>query len=280
MTSTERVDDLRRRNPEWAPWLAVISTILKELGGPAWDAAVPESPKARKAAVPVLAKNVLRVDRAAIRRTFEDLVRAARENGTSGLSRLAATDVDSRALFQLAINRERERLHAFASDAAVDPAPLEALANLLPMPLLHACNRTWGASAATGWNAGYCAVCGAWPAFAEVLGIERSRHLRCGQCGSDWEAHGLTCVYCGMSDHNELASLVSEDAGSASSIDACKRCRGYLKVFTRLRGSAAADVIVDDLASAELDIAAAVRGYKRPAGTGYKLHVMLAEHDG
>ena len=36
------------------------------------------------------------------------------------------------------------------------------------------------------------------------------------------------------------------DGRAGSSIDACKRCLGYLKVFTRLRASSPVDVIVDD----------------------------------
>lgn len=279
MTTVQRLDDLRARNPEWAPWLAVIAAAVDEICAPAWDAAVPQPPNARSPAVPLLAKAVLRIDRDAIEHAYDRLVRSARENGMSGLTRLSIAPVDARGLFQVAVNRDRARLHALASDAGVEPAAFEALALLLPMPFLHACNRRWGASISARWNAGYCGVCGAWPAFAEVLGIERSRHLRCGQCGSDWETHALTCVYCGMSDHNELASLVFEDGGSASAIDACKRCLGYLKVFTHLKASAPIDVTVDDLAGAELDIAATLRGYKRPPGTAYTLHLTLDEHD-
>ena len=39
-----------------------------------------------------------------------------------------------------------------------------------------------------------------------------------------------------MSDHDELASLVPEKAGSNAVIDACQRCLGYVKTFTSLQG--------------------------------------------
>jgi FdhE protein len=276
MTAAPRIADLGARNPEWAPWLAVISALLEEIGRPGWDGVVPHVPKPRSPAVPLLAGRVLSPCSDSIVRAYQLLARTARESGSPGFFHMADANVDACALFQVAINRDSERLRAAASDAGVDPAAFEALALLLPVPFLHACNRRWGALASARWNAGYCGVCGAWPAFAEVLGIERTRHLRCGQCGSGWEMHGLICVYCGMADHTELATLVTEDGGAAS-IDACKRCRGYLKVFTRLKGSAPAEVIIDDLASAELDIAATVRGYKRPQRTGYTLQVTLGD---
>lgn len=276
MTPAQRIDELRTRNPEWAPWLAVISALVEEIGAPAWDAMVPQRTQPRSPAVPLLAGQVLQPRRDAIVHAYRVLARTARDSGSPAFATLSDTKVDALALFQVAVNRDGERLRAFAPDAGADPAAFEALALLLPIPFFHACSRRWGARDCAGWNAGYCGVCGAWPAYAEVLGIERTRHLRCGQCGSGWEMHGLTCVYCGMTDHTELASLVSEDGGAAT-IDACKRCLGYLKVFTRLQGIAPAEVIIDDLASAELDVAATVRGYKRPAGTGCTLQVTLGD---
>ncbi|HET8563195.1 MAG TPA: formate dehydrogenase accessory protein FdhE, partial [Candidatus Binatia bacterium] len=82
---------------------------------------------------------------------------------------------------------------------------------------------------------------------------------------------------CGMTDHNELVSLVPEKSGSTSVIEACKRCLGYVKTFTMLQGSPPAKVIVEDLASVDLDIAAVEQGYKRPEGPGYALEIAV-EH--
>jgi FdhE protein len=83
-----------------------------------------------------------------------------------------------------------------------------------------------------------------------------------------------------MTDHRELVSLVPENSGSNSVIDACTRCRGYLKTFTTLQGSPPDKVILDDLASVELDVAAVEQGYKRPQGAGYFLNVTVAENSG
>ena len=78
-----------------------------------------------------------------------------------------------------------------------------------------------------------------------------------------------------MIDHQDLVSLVPEKSGSTRIVEACKRCLGYVKSFTVLQGSPAAGVILDDLASVDLDIAALVQGYKRPEGTGYCLDVTI-----
>ena len=81
-----------------------------------------------------------------------------------------------------------------------------------------------------------------------------------------------------MTDHNELVSLVPEQSGSNSVIDACKRCLGYAKTFTTLQGSPSAKILLDDLATAHLDIAALEQGYKRPQGAGYSLNVTVMDN--
>jgi FdhE protein len=88
----------------------------------------------------------------------------------------------------------------------------------------------------------------------------------------------LFCPYCGVTDHEELVSLVPEKSGSNSVIEACKHCLGYVKSFTRLQGSPPAEVLLEDLASVELDVAAIEQGYKRPQGTGYALTVNVSEN--
>jgi FdhE protein len=83
-----------------------------------------------------------------------------------------------------------------------------------------------------------------------------------------------------MTDHNELVSLVPENSRSNSVIEGCARCRGYVKSFTTLQGSPPDKVMLDDLASVELDVAAVEQGYKRPEGGGYFLGVSVAENTG
>lgn len=80
-----------------------------------------------------------------------------------------------------------------------------------------------------------------------------------------------------MTDHENLVSLVPEKGGTTRVIEACKRCLGYVKCFTVLQGSPPAKVMIDDLASVDLDLAALQEGYKRPEGCGYALHVTMIE---
>lgn len=272
------LQDLKRRHPEWGPWLAVVQEVLTETGNPEWDAVVPFRTEAQQNKVPLLATAAITLETRLAHRLLEQLLRIASRSGTPKMATLKPAldaEINTLSVFKASLCQEDEALKRTATALGTDPEAFLAVAALLPVPFLHACNRRWGSSKSAGWIEGYCPTCGAWPAFAEVRGIERSRHFRCGRCGGEWQAHCLLCPYCGMTDHNELTSLVPEKSGAGGVIDACKRCLGYVKTFTRLQGSPPARVLLDDLASVDFDVAAFEQGYKRPEGAGYGLNVTV-----
>lgn len=283
MTAIEAgLKDLRRQHPEWEPWLAVVQEVLSESVNPEWDTLVPIRSESQQSKFPLLAGITLTLERRSIHRLLEKLVLIAHRSGTSAMASLEPAlhrDLELFDLFKASLCQDRERLRDIAAHLGADSEAFQAVTNLLPLPLLHACNRRWASFRSPSWTEGYCPICGAWPAFAEVRGIERSRYFRCGRCGSEWQARALFCSYCSMTDHNELVSLVPEKSGSNSMIDACKRCLGYLKTFTTLQGSPPVKILLDDLATAHLDVAALEHGYKRPEGTGYSLEITLKEKD-
>jgi FdhE protein len=280
MTPDAGLHGLRRKRPEWEPWLVVVEEILRETRAPIWDAAVPAGAPDPRTAVPLLAGATLSLQRDSIRRLLKRLIRIASRAGTPKMATLESpryADVDMSALFTASLCQEGNRINQLVAAAGADAEALHAVVSLLPVPFLHACNRCWASSVSQSWVEGYCPVCGAWPAFAEVRGIERSRHFRCGRCGGDWHARALWCPYCDTSDHDELVSLVPENGGSNAVIEACRRCLGYVKTLTRLQGCPADTVMIEDLASVDLDVAAIEHGYTRPSGAGHALEVTVTD---
>jgi FdhE protein len=274
------LNGLRRERPEWEPWLVVVDEILREAGSPAWEAAVPAAAQAQRTAVPLLAGATLTLDGALVRRLFERLIRTASRAGTPKMSSLKAAlhaDLEWAPLFAASLCQDSDRIHEIAAVSGADTEALHAVIALLPVPFLHACNRRWASSISRSWVEGYCPVCGSLPAFAEVRGIERNRYFRCGRCGGAWHARALYCPYCAMSDHDELVALVPEKGGSNAVIDACQRCLGYVKTFTRLKGCPPGAVMLEDLASVDLDVAAIEHGFARPPGPGLALGITVTD---
>jgi FdhE protein len=273
------VQALAREYPDWQPWLVVLEAVMCEATDSKWETWVPARAATQDVHVPLLAGVTITVDLGKIRRWQQQLLQTAARSGAPKmfpLNSLQKNTVNTVALFEAALCENGARLKQMADDLGIDPDPFSAVTALIAVPLLHACNRRWALpSQSPGWTAAYCPTCGAWPAFAEMRGIERSRYLRCGRCGAEWQAHGLSCSYCGNTDHKELGYLVPEKTGSIRVIETCNRCRGYLKTFTKLQGSAAPKILLDDLASVDLDIAALEQGFKRPAGPGYALNTKV-----
>jgi FdhE protein len=153
---------------------------------------------------------------------------------------------------------------------------LATLAHFLAVPLLLEAARRAGPILPAGWPHGYCPACGAWPALAELRGLERRRVLRCGRCALGWERGVLHCAYCGERDHRRQGALVPDGEGERVRVETCLTCRGFLKVVTTLRGKAAWELLVDDLRTLPLDLAALDRGFERPEPPGWQLAVAVA----
>jgi FdhE protein len=280
MTAGSALSDLKHRRKEWAPWLAVVEEILRETASPKWDATVPAGIRPVAEAVPLLAGATIPLQATSVRRLLQRLIRVAALSETPKMASLGAVrlaDVDMVTLFTASLCHDSDRITETAAAAGADAEALQAVVALVPVPFLQACNRRWRLSIPVSWIEGYCPICGSWPAFAEVRGIERSRYFRCGRCGAEWHAQPLSCPYCAMADHHELVALVPEKQDAHAVIDACKRCLGYVKTFTTLQGCPPGEVMVEDLASVALDVAALEQGYTRPRDPGCPLDVKATD---
>jgi formate dehydrogenase maturation protein FdhE len=58
-------------------------------------------------------------------------------------------------------------------------------------------------------------------------------------------------------------------------VELCNSCKGYVKGLTTVRPLAPWAVLLDDLLSVPLDVAALERGYQRPDRPGYALEARL-----
>lgn len=274
-----RLDSLAASNTEWAPWLKVVREVIPELSHSRWDKHPPHTTGGTSRS-PYLAGATLRPDGSSVADLLERLFSAAR---TADLAMLVgpvrhgpATPIrEALSIFLASINDDDEALDRQATHVGATPEGWRTLAQLLAMPYLHACARRFEASRRTDWSEGYCPVCGAWPAFAEVRGIERTRHLRCGRCGSGWRMPSLTCTYCGTTDHDSLRSLVVDETASRWSVDVCQTCSGYVKSVTTLQPTPQSEILVTDLVSVEFDLAAFERGFVKPMDHGAALHASL-----
>jgi FdhE protein len=265
----QRLAEARRSNPESEAWLGLLAAALGEShDGAGWDAAVPALVADRPVKAPLLAHTHITVAH-----------RPAHAWGRRLLKRAApasAGRLDAVALLEAAVDQDHTRIDALAATAGADAQVVRVVAQLAALPLLQACARHLAAALPPTWWEGYCPVCGAWPVVAEYVGLERKRQLRCGRCGTGWAVPLLRCVFCDETDHEALGYLTPEGSEQMRKVEVCNSCKGYLKALTTVRPLATWEVLLDDLASVPLDVAALERGYHRPERPGYALEARLA----
>ena len=212
----------------------------------------------------------LAFDRGRARELMLGLARSLEAAGRTAVSPIrAALEGDRLALEELLGDvsaGDYPSLAARAEAEALDPALLWTLAQSALKPTLRAwCGeRAPLVRAAGAWEKACCFLCGAPAALGELQGNEGARHLRCGQCGADWPARRLQCVYCGNEDASLLGVLSPENGRGNARVDVCDKCRGYLKVITRFAPSSPEELAVEDLSTLFLDCLARERGYRRP----------------
>ena len=269
------VRELEREHPEWAPWLAVIRVIRAETDNPVWQEGFDGRVSAAASVcgvAPLLAQPIVVPPWRHVERLWRELVHRYSELIPQAVT-VPTTALDPhfvRAVFRAGLGGDARRSRALAAESNINLALFDAIASLLPVPWLHAVRRASDAIP-KAWASGYCPCCGAWPAHAQVCGIERTRYACCGRCGSAWHASVLSCAYCGNADHRQLGVLRIDDERDRRVIEVCGGCKGYVKTFTTLTLGSAEDHLLQDLASVDLDIAASERGYHRPSGPGYAL---------
>jgi len=277
-TSGSLLTVLDAEHPEWRPLLAVIKEALREAERPQWARFVPALEHSARGGWPLLDGAVINIAPRLVGRWVRHILGIATAAWTEVdplARRIAAGGLDPLLLFESAVSQDVDRFHGVALVEKDYHGLLRGLASLIAMPMLQNCRRAWAEQVPTDWAHGYCPICGGWPALAEMRGLDGARHLRCGCCGGDWRTDWLRCPFCREGDHEKLGSLMSTDKLERETIEVCDRCRGYVKTMTTHSAIRPEHVVLQDLATLVLDIAALERGYRRPAAKGHQVAVSV-----
>lgn len=109
-----------------------------------------------------------------------------------------------------------------------------------------------------------CPLCGRPPQVSLIRDepeVKGRRFLICSLCATPWPFRRSVCPACGETDPERLAYHTSEETPHVR-VDECTTCRVYVKsVDLRIYGGAVP--IVEDIATAELDLWAAERGLRK-----------------
>jgi len=255
----QRVDQVRSQNPESERWLGLVEAAFAESGSDgAWGDAVLTVMEERPVRAPILHQSQIAVRRRVLHRWVREILDLASADGS----------LEPVELLEAALCQDDSRLEA---------PELRVIAQMAALPLLQTCGRALHDQVPASWREGYCPVCGAWPTLAEFRGLERKRWLRCGRCATGWEVAWLRCPFCDETQHANLGYLAPEEGETTRKVEVCDSCKGYVKAEPTVKHLAPWEIVLDDLATVPLEVAALDRGYHRPERPGFALEARIVE---
>jgi FdhE protein len=217
--------------------------------------------------IPLLRGVAVEFDRHALRRRWqavcETVGRHHADGAPAALARAAGMEPAD--LLGEVLTGHPESVAARAEAAGVDAALAGTVLRFACLPLLTRIADQWGPVwREAAWARGYCPVCGSWPLLGEFRGLEQHRVMRCGLCAAGWAFPRLGCPFCGNRDQRRLAYFHAEGEPDRYRASTCDGCRGYVKMVAALAELPMARLLVADLATLHLDLAAAHRGFFVP----------------
>ena len=176
---------------------------------------------------------------------------------------LAADDGDGTALASAALAHDTRMIAAIARRLRVDELAFVTIADQAARPALRAgADRVRSILGMRESSPGSCPACGAPPLLAE-LRSDGERWLRCGRCASSWTFPRVGCPSCGIRDHRMLGYLHLDGEREHRRADRCDGCHRYIKAVAALGPMSWEELLEADLATVDLDLIAAERGYQR-----------------
>jgi FdhE protein len=148
--------------------------------------------------------------------------------------------------------------HAWISHSPSDAQGFLALAFLQPYAELL---RSRVSQRPNQYSYALCPFCNRKPSFGVMrqMGDGAARSLVCSFCLAEWEFRRIVCPGCGEENNKKLPVFTASDFDYIR-VECCDACKTYIKSVD-LTKNGHAEPLVDELASAPLDLWAHDRGY-------------------
>jgi len=114
-----------------------------------------------------------------------------------------------------------------------------------------------------GYTGPVCPLCNGKPQMGVLRpeGEGAKRSLACSFCLVEWEFRRILCAVCGEENYQKLPHFSAQEFPHVR-VESCDTCQSYLKTVD-LSANGLAVPIVDEIASASLDLWAAQHGYHK-----------------
>ena len=109
---------------------------------------------------------------------------------------------------------------------------------------------------------GCCPICGGEPLMGRLERESGKRVLGCYLCRTEWVFRRLECPFCGSSDQEKLRFFYDQE-NPRYRVEVCDRCKTYLKTVDARERTKEIPLLVENLATLDLDLVAEQEGFRR-----------------
>lgn len=269
-----RLEELKKRRPQYAEIYDFYTGLCRFLqeGKSSWLDCSPEMKtweQRRQAGFPLLSRDALLIDEDEAAQFVGKLINALVELGQEGQDELAelkqaiaAEAISMKELLAACLEKDRAPLAKVAEALDIPPALLEYVCSTALAFGLQSWRDKELPVRITGWQEGYCPLCGGIPSMGELVGEEGQKRLHCSICATSWDVTRLRCSYCGNEETDSLEYFTAEGE-TGYRVDVCRKCSCYLKVVDSRELGEGLPMDVEDLNSMHLDLMAQKEGFAK-----------------
>jgi FdhE protein len=267
---------LAKNRSHLADPIQVLSAVVPHLYGAPIRTLVPsltpDQARAKlTAGVPLLQGENFQIDQTAFQERWQQVCEALQKNHPDDLGRklldgLHQGKLDPGMLLSDVLAGRTDAIQQTVAALGLDAGLATIVVRLLLVPVLSPVNVGWEPlRQGVPWKKGYCPTCGNWPLLGEAPGQQQEvRHFRCSLCNAAWEVPAQLCPFCGEEDAHFLGSFTPDGGEPGFWAATCLACHGYVKMVATAASLNGPQLLIADLMSMDLDLAAAERGYAVP----------------
>lgn len=174
---------------------------------------------------------------------------------------LALAQLDPFSIYAAILERRRAPLLDLSAALSVPAALLEYIFELPLKTALESFSAGYAADDFTGWQEGFCPVCGSRAGMAELSGEEGRRLLACSACAFQWPFTRIKCAFCGCEEPQKLSYFTAGEGGTR--VDTCTGCSRYIKTRDSRKANSDVPLEIEDLLTIHLDLLASREGFER-----------------
>ncbi len=160
------------------------------------------------------------------------------------------------------LTRNINKWHEMSQRYSIASEFMFEISEYIAMPYLELCSEYFNKKLKKDtWRRSTCPICGSPPSMALLQENVNEKIIWCHLCDTEWTFSDKVCPFC---ENEDLKSIkhIFPPVSSPYRIDACDKCRYFLKIIDAQLISKPPQFVIENLRTKDLETIALSKGYK------------------